>query len=307
MIKDICKQIFRSIFTPIFLLLFKSHILTPRIIVKVDGGICSQMHFYLIGSLFKEKGYKVEYDLSWYVQDGFDMTGKFCRNFDLLKLFPNLQFKRASLFATRLYRCMFSYVNDYFSNKELDYLSLCPPRYLAGYYKDPKNLYQTKFKHYFPIDNNVLDKDNLAVLCNIQGIKNSVAIHVRRGDLSAYLPAYGYPASTQYFITAIEYLNKKYDACCYFIFSDEPEWCKNNLINYLPSGFQYKIVDLNGSDKGYMDLILIANCRHQITSKGSLGKYGALLKQGNGEVIICNDDTNKIWESLIPNSVLIPS
>lgn len=309
-IKSIYKKILRLILSPIFLLLFKLHILIPKIIIRVDGGICSQMHFYLIGRLFHEKGYHVEYDLLWYVENGLDMDGKFSRDFKLLQIFPDLPFKKATRLSARFYRLLFNYKNNYFSSiesEDFNYLQLLPPKYLSGYYKDPANLYQNKFKKYFQINEEVLDQKNLIVLHDIQKCQNSVAIHIRRGDLSSYSSAYGYPASIQYFITAVNFLNSKYKDCYYFIFSDEPDWCRTNIINVLPSCNTYNIIDINGSDKGYMDLILISSCKHQITSKGTLGKYGALLKKEKGEVIICDDAINRIWGDYIPNSVLIPS
>ncbi len=66
----------------------------------------------------------------------------------------------------------------------------------------------------------------------------------------------------------------------FYFFSDEPDWVRDELIPqlYLTEG-NCKIVDINGSDKGYMDLFLIARCKHQITSKGTLGKYGALFRR----------------------------
>ena len=38
-----------------------------------------------------------------------------------------------------------------------------------------------------------------------------------------------------------------------------------------------------------MDLFLIARCKHQITSKGTLGKYGSLLGDNSEKmVVLCN-------------------
>ena len=36
------------------------------IIVRVDGGIASQIGFVALGKAFEEKGYQVKYDLSWF-------------------------------------------------------------------------------------------------------------------------------------------------------------------------------------------------------------------------------------------------
>ena len=41
--------------------------LDRMVLVRMDGGICSQMHFYMIGHYFEEKGFTVKYDLSWFL------------------------------------------------------------------------------------------------------------------------------------------------------------------------------------------------------------------------------------------------
>lgn len=40
------------------------------VIIRVDGGICSQIAFFVLGLVFKEKGYEVKYDLSWFETSG---------------------------------------------------------------------------------------------------------------------------------------------------------------------------------------------------------------------------------------------
>ncbi|MEG2514553.1 MAG: alpha-1,2-fucosyltransferase, partial [Bacteroidaceae bacterium] len=68
--------------------LIKIGIISPKTILLMDGGVCSQMHQYLIGQLFEERGFRVLYDLSFYEEWGTDLNFKFVRNFDLLKAFP---------------------------------------------------------------------------------------------------------------------------------------------------------------------------------------------------------------------------
>ena len=115
-------------------------------------------------------------------------------------------------------------------------------------------------------------------------------MHVRRGDLKVEVYAYGKPASSDYFKNAITYFKDR--KAYFYFFSDEPDWVSQTLLPLLPLSDNYKVVSINGSDKGYMDLYLIAYCKHQITSKGSLGKYGALLMDNPRKtVILCDDET----------------
>ena len=110
------------------------------------------------------------------------------------------------------------------------------------------------------------------------------AIHVRRGDLSISSVAYGVPCSTEYFAKTIKIVRALEPKARFYFFSDEPDYVQDVLLPALPSDLDSKIVGFNGSDKGYMDLALIAKCGYVIASIGSLGVYGAFL--GGGSLIL---------------------
>ena len=59
----------------------------------------------------------------------------------------------------------------------------------------------------------------------------------------------------------------------FFIFSDDIDYIKNNIIKKLSKTILFYIVDINDNDKGYFDLFLMINCKHQIASNGSFGYY----------------------------------
>jgi hypothetical protein len=80
---------------------------------------------------------------------------------------------------------------------------------------------------------------------------------------------------------------------------------RTHLLPQFPKGC-YEIVNLNGSDKGYLDLWLISQCRHFITSKGSFGRFGALLSPRRGDVVICDSAETRNWLSHIPSAIPLP-
>ena len=119
----------------------KHNFLPEEIIIKMDGGICSQMHFYLIGVILAEKGNNVSFDLKWFDTEGKDLDGKFCRNFDLRKMFPALNFRKTeNNLIRRIYISAFYRHNDYFGADDnmLAWTGLKAPAYLDGYFKDPE-------------------------------------------------------------------------------------------------------------------------------------------------------------------------
>lgn len=222
----------------------------------------------------------------------------------MLKAFPYLKLEQSSDIEISVYKRCFYFAGNHTVPRSEDYsfLKKEPPIYLGGYYLLPLNLYLKTFRNLFHLSPQVLDTRN-ELLCNeIKSQTNSVAVHVRRGDLKVEVYAYGKPASSTYFKNAIAHFKDSH----FYFFSDEPSWVTQELIPMLPLSKNFKVVDINGSDKGYMDLYLIAYCKHQITSKGSLGKYGALLMDTPEKtVILCDDETQYSWKPLFYNPIFM--
>lgn len=262
----------------------------PKVIIPIDGGICSQMYQYFLGSIFKSKGNDVYYDLEFYEIDGYDNNKKFVRNFDLLKAFPYLDFKEASVKDKFLYKSSCLHYEDYNNviNKTA-WTTLKAPLYLAGYYHKTTD-FSDIFRQIFKINYNVLDYLNTSYLADIKSRKNTVSIHIRLGDLKTENLSYGETVPISYFYNSILFIKKKIDTPFFYIFSDEPEEVKKIIPKINLKENEFFIFEKNGSDKGYFDLILISYCNFHICSKGTLGKYGALLSDSPDKFVIMYDD-----------------
>jgi len=311
-VKTIIKRLlsFSSILLSFFYkVLLYLKIVEPKIIVKMDGGISSQMHQYLLGCIYREKGYVVTYDLYFFKKWAKDNYGNFERNFDLLKAFPQLEFKRSNRIESMVYPVSFADNSVYLDHEEIDIFlyDIEPPKFLGGYYRYPEELWRVLFIKYFHIDTQVFDNYNYSLYSEITKNVNSVGVHVRRGDLAIFNNAYGHPADLDYFNKAISYIYSKIEAPFFYFFSDEPQWVEDELIGelFIIEG-QYKIVNKNGSDKGYMDLFLLASCAHQITTKGSFGKFGALLSESKDNIVVlCDDPIEYVWKDRLLNPVYL--
>lgn len=271
-------------------ILHKLKLCTPRVIIPMDGGICSQMNFYLSGEYIAlKKNIPVEFDLSWFSTNGKDMDGLQVRNFDLLKAFPHLQITIASRWKCWFYKTFFEYHRGYHTQ----WWNENPPLYLLGYYAPPTIPLQ-HFKDIFRLDpKSVLDVDEYTKYCSIPE-EGSVAVHVRRGDLATRdLPYYGQASPVDYFTKAVQYILSFNPNSMFYFFSDDIIYLRTILIPQLPQNLKYEISE-NTADKGYVDLILISRCQHIITSKGSLGKWGALLSTRKENVVIVDKTDPKI-------------
>lgn len=258
-------------------------------IIMLDGGICSQMNQYIMGQYLAAKGYEVKYDISWYKKGGMDKINKFVRNFDLLKLYPELNIKFANKLELIIYRKFYYYELDWRNKKnDLDLIE-AERAYLGGYYSCDESkrleLFKSHFVEYKHTD--FLDPINKRILSEIKECNRSLGVHVRRGD-------YGdrNPILDEYFINAIRENFMNYTI---FFFSDEPDWVERQLIPQLDNIEDYKIVDVNGSDKGYIDLYLLSYCKNIISSQGSLGVTAARMNQVDKLVVIEDNANVKVF------------
>lgn len=262
-----------------------------KIIVRVDGGICSQIAFVSLGMwLEKEYNVSVKYDLSWFDTWGKDMNGTFERNWDMIRAFPKLSLDVASTeevdgaMKSGVVCETLDGIIDFCINRRGDIAYLC------GYpNRDDATIHMSRFLK----DGFQPQLDEGLVRYRDQLINSeSCAVHIRRGDLAVPNPYYGNPTSLQYFKDAIGTVKGLYPDTKFYFFSDEPEWCERNLFSVIGGGD----MSLNGSDKGYIDLYLMAKCKRIISSHGSLGVYAALL--GDCDLLVMSNKRDWITQCL---------
>lgn len=294
----------------IYKILTVCNIIPSKVVVLMDGGICSQMNQYLLGQCYFKKGLPVFYDMSFFNEWGSDLNCRFARNFDLLKAFPYLSLKEASKEMISVYKKKYSIIgNNTEGSRRLDdysFLECISPLYLGGYYQLPCELWLEAFHSCFKLVPEILNTPNRKLYDAIREKPSAIAVHVRRGDLKEEVFAYGKPATLDYFQRGVQFFREKVSAPYFYFFSDEPDWVTEELTPNLSLENNFEVVNINGSDSGYMDLYLIANCKHQITSKGTLGKYGAILMDCPEKyVVLCDDVTEHGWAKLLQNPVYL--
>lgn len=112
---------------------------------------------------------------------------------------------------------------------------------------------------------------------------NSVCISVRRGDFftSENQNKYGV-CSPQYYINAKKYFDDKaIDNTLYFCFSDDIEWCKENL------HFNGKnIIFVPQNMPVYETLRLMYHCKNFILSNSTFSWWGQFLSRNNNKIVV---------------------
>ena len=127
------------------------------------------------------------------------------------------------------------------------------------------------------------DQKNKHLLKRINN-SNSVCLHVRRDDYVSdpVLQNFHGNLTPEYYVKAIDSICDLTADPDFFIFSDEPEWCKRNIITNRPHTY----VDINGPDKAPEELRLMSACNHFIIANSSLSWWAAWLSRYKGKIII---------------------
>ena len=115
--------------------------------------------------------------------------------------------------------------------------------------------------------------------------KDSVSIHVRRGD---YLKSRLYKniCEVDYYRNAIikakEIVGKE---AHFYFFSNDIEWCTNHLSDLIDDNHFHK-VDWNTGANSYKDMLLMSGCRVNIIANSSFSWWSAYLNQREDKIVI---------------------
>jgi len=160
------------------------------------------------------------------------------------------------------------------------------PAYFEGYWQDEQyfSQYAKQIREDFTFPS--LPEPAAVVAEDIGRHKNSVSLHIRRGDYAsnpAVQTVHGL-CSPQYYQNAIMYLKNfvsDLKSLKIYIFSDDPLWVQNNFdTNGVPS----HIIDLHTEADAHHDMHLMSLCTHHIIANSSFSWWGAWLGE-KGKII----------------------
>jgi len=179
---------------------------------------------------------------------------------------------------------------------------------LWGYWQHCKYLegVETELQRRFVCKQPMTDRGQATLRLILAAGGNSVFLTIRRTDYknSDYHGVLG----PEYYERAMNVLTAKVPNPVIFVFSDEPEWCQENI------RFPYKTVVAGNFDrtvKGHIgredeELTLMKYCRHAIMANSSYSFFGAWLGADTTGGIICrpkqwfqkaNEDSSQICPS----------
>ena len=262
------------------------------IIIKFIGGLGNQMFQYALYRKLKESGKVVKADLTeikeYNRHNGYEIENVFNVKIDEASIeeLSNLKDNRQDIIS-KIRRKLFGFKKSHYIEKSNAYdeniLNL-DNIYLDGYWQTSK---------YFDSIRDVIFQDfNYNFTCdnkNEEVIKlmkesNSVSMHIRRGDYVSNPEAakvHGGITTLQYYQNAIKYINANIEKPMFFIFSDDVEWTKKNIVvdNSM-------IISWNRSTDSFKDMILMSNCKHNIIANSSFSWWGAYLNKNKDKKVL---------------------
>lgn len=119
-------------------------------------------------------------------------------------------------------------------------------------------------------------------LNKIKKNKNSVSIHIRRGDYVNDLKTNNFHGALDlsYYYKSIEFFRSKFENPTFFIFSDDKEFVKKTFS--LESNFEF-IQDVK---LDYEELFLMSQCENNIIANSSFSWWGAWLNENEHKIVV---------------------
>lgn len=124
--------------------------------------------------------------------------------------------------------------------------------------------------------------ENAAVADEISA-SNAVSVHVRRGDYVSNPDVNRYHGTLplEYYRAAAERVRRSEPDATFFVFSDDPTWCRTHLQLDAP----VRLIDHN-QQRPVADLQLMSQCRHHIIANSTMSWWGAWLSAGRDNPVV---------------------
>ncbi len=260
------------------------------------GGLGNQMFQYAAGRRLAEKlGVKLKLDIEMFKDNAlrkyelgaFNIQECFAAGEEIERLTAvkrGIVEKALDRVFKRPIRRPNSYIAEKYFAFDPSVLQLQDQVYLDGYWQSEKYFVEIEMviREEFTIRHPQTDKDK-ALSDSIKS-SNSVSIHIRRGDYVS-----NPDTNNQHGVCGIDYYQRCTDFIItnvvnphFFIFSDDPEWVKNNL------KIEHKstVVEHNGTEKCYEDLRLLSQCKHHIIANSTFSWWGSWLSENPEKIVI---------------------
>jgi len=174
------------------------------------------------------------------------------------------------------------------------------PAYLTGYFQTEKYFEDIaeQVRESFSFTEKIWDGPDEKTVEKIkiyrEQIQNTraVAVHIRRGDYLNVPEVYGGICTEEYYEKAIILMKEKYPDAVFYVFSNDAEWAKEWARQRTDERNPFVVIEGTGEETGYLDMLLMSECKHYIIANSSFSWWGAWLGTATDKCIIAP----KIWQ-----------
>lgn len=274
------------------------------IIVRLLGGLGNQMFQYALGrklsilhkrvlkldaSIYNSENQSKSFAVRNFNLDVFNIKKNFANETDIKPFEKYL----GQNFFSRLLRRFSSgkkyYLNSYIYeprgknfifDPHLLKVKLKPIVYIDGFWQTEK--YFSDIESVIRKDFTFKDSPNAQNQALLEKILNeqSVGIHIRHGDNATKMAAGHGVLPLEYYYQALKSLKQQADINNLYIFSDDPEWAKQNLHFNEPAIFV-----ANNQNEPHEDMRLMAACKHHIIGNSTFSWWAAWLGKKPGQFV----------------------
>lgn len=289
------------------------------IIAKLIGGLGNQMFQYAAGrSLAQARNTELKLDLSFlqaetggsytkreYELSVFNITPAFATETETasLKKSFNNRYSRA-LYRKMPFLFSSAYIAERGSQFHKEFFTYPKDTFLEGFWQSEDYFLGIEdiIRHDFSFKEPLSGK-NLELAQKIQGT-NSVSLHIRRGDYVTNQNAFNFHGicAPEYYKAGVAKIREKTGNMELFIFSDDADWCRKNLVFDQPATH----VDHNSGPKSCEDMRLMSLCKHNIIANSSFSWWGAWLNANKQKIVIAPEkwfnDPSKQSDAIYPKT-----
>ncbi len=149
----------------------------------------------------------------------------------------------------------------------------------------------------------IMGATGFAYLNMIRSVQDSCSLHIRRGDFLTYdNPPLYLTGFENYLATAMRYVVERRSGVVFFVFSDDPEWCKQHFAD---STFTVHVVSDEEAASTFRDFALMNSCTHNIIANSTFSWWAAYLNSSLESLVIAPSK----WDTqgVTPIDEILPS
>jgi hypothetical protein len=250
-------------------------------IVKVMGGLGNQMFAYAFALALRNRGRDVRLDTTWYdrnqAHNGWELSRIF--NLEIPTCTIEERDRLGDLsprFAVRLRRKLFGERRGHYKERRPGYdatfLNIEGDAYLDGFWQSPRyhEGIEREIEKAFCFSDD-LEPEARQLLLYAED-RCRIGIHVRRGDFLSSEGLYGV-CTREYYERAINTVSTEAKHPLVIFFSDDLDWCRENLA----SGLDAVFVGWNRGRNSWRDMRLMTLCDRLVIANSSFSWWGARL------------------------------